>query len=1025
MRFFLLLSAFLIFPFLSHTQNSEFISKNKIVYFKSGLIGENNFFQKEFKKLGFNVVPEMHKIYTNVDKSGMVHTKYRQYYKGLEVTGADYVLHSKSGKVVKTTGLLFPGLDLDIRAEIAADNVKEIAVNYAIAERMTQEQQTGDDPEDYEAMTPVLCIVDKAFPDFSGQYILAYRIIVQNNNIERPYKKEIYIDANTGKKIFSEDKIHFESVPAKGESLYYGVVDFVTDSIGPSKYLLQDKERGNGIKVRNADNWQIFSDEDNYWEFEKEGERSAIDAYYATLAYYDFLKERFNRNSIDNAGFALEARVNVKGLVNAYWDGTGSIFGSGNCYRFGPLTSISIVGHEFTHGLTDYTSDLIYRKESGALNESISDIFGEALAYHLDSVRFSWELGKVIARHDTIRPIRSMRDPNATKDPKYYKGENWVTDAIDNYGVHSNSGVFNYWFYLLSEGGGGVNETGDTFDVKAIGIDKAIDIVYQLEANYLNMFSGYNDAYRFSLEAVKDLFGDGSIEMQNVLEAWKAVGIPKELSWEDKFNFEFIYNGEKNVDELLCISDFENFYFDIVNLNDTVFKAGIPMNIDIYFGKIKYSGTKIFIDSVFIDTVLTEDWKKNDTMRFTLNFDSDKYSMSNIILYLQFDVQLGAGSGAVNFQDIQNFQITNELYNLTGSIRFWKKINCQLEQTISDIGLGLYNGGCAKYDEALDTIYMIVENGTNDYKVVLEPYRVYNGRSYIFNILNSYFDFEQLDDISSYSIKIYYKHGDKEIFIAQKSLQDILVKSVYLDKKLTFSSSDDFYKYMTVDKSGYLISHEILLGKLHVFSDKTPEKLEDCLPYEDYFQQSRYNRMNITLCVDLDTFEKPYIAFDLEMKDSYHYTDNSDYSHMVDIFQNNDDLSGIMTSTGNAQKHIKLNLDKASSKSKVQFKFLSIGTNIYVDNVEIGDWSKDAVVDIEKNNSFIFNNPVQDYLRLTPVDMESSWSVRLYNAAGYLLYSKNNITGEWNIEMPYPQGMYFFRIIDKKGNVFRGKVVRN
>ena len=138
-----------------------------------------------------------------------------------------------------------------------------------------------------------------------------------------------------------------------------------------------------------------------HWDLTNEDQNEiALDAHYSTTAFYDMMNERYGWSGIDGLGGELVSRVHVNGkyYVNAYWDGNRANFGNGDCDRYAPLTTLAIVGHEFMHGVTDYTSDLVYRNESGALNESMSDIFGKALEYYEDPQNFNWILGDIIRK---------------------------------------------------------------------------------------------------------------------------------------------------------------------------------------------------------------------------------------------------------------------------------------------------------------------------------------------------------------------------------------------------------------------------------------------------------------------------------------------------------------------------------------------------------------------------------------------------------------------------------------------------
>ncbi|MEZ4849341.1 MAG: M4 family metallopeptidase [Bacteroidia bacterium] len=143
--------------------------------------------------------------------------------------------------------------------------------------------------------------------------------------------------------------------------------------------------------------------------------------------------------------------------VNAFWDGTRMTYGDGDGVNYGPLVSADITGHEITHGVTEYSANLVYQRESGALNESFSDIFGEMIEFHATGSN-DWQMGTDIGIGGS-GAIRSMNNPNLYGDPDTYGGSNWYnpncgtpTQFNDYCGVHTNSGVQNKWFYILAAG---------------------------------------------------------------------------------------------------------------------------------------------------------------------------------------------------------------------------------------------------------------------------------------------------------------------------------------------------------------------------------------------------------------------------------------------------------------------------------------------------------------------------------------------------------------------------------------------
>ena len=207
--------------------------------------------------------------------------------------------------------------------------------------------------------------------------------------------------------------------------------------------------------------------------------------------------------------------------TNATWNGMFARFGDGGG-NDDPLTALDVVAHEYTHGLTDFTADLVYMDEPGALNESYSDIYGTAVEFFADPATAEWMIGE-----DFIATggFRSMNDPKSLGDPDTYLGANWVTGAGDNGGVHTNSGVQNYWFYLLTVGGSGLNDNTEYYEVEGLGMDSAAVIAYQNLAYYLMVNSQYIDARMGGIQSARDLYGECSDAVSSVTNAWHAVGV--------------------------------------------------------------------------------------------------------------------------------------------------------------------------------------------------------------------------------------------------------------------------------------------------------------------------------------------------------------------------------------------------------------------------------------------------------------------------------------------------------------------
>lgn len=261
---------------------------------------------------------------------------------------------------------------------------------------------------------------------------------------------------------------------------------------------------------------------------EPTGDAATDEAYDGLGATYTLFAEAFGRASIDGAGLPLLATVHYgKQYDNAFWDGNQMVFGDGDGQVFGRFTSsLSVIGHELGHGVTQYTSDLTYQGQSGALNESVSDVFGALVEQHSkgqSAAEASWLIGEGLFT-DQVQgnALRSMKAPGTAydddvlgKDPQPGHMDDFEETQDDNGGVHLNSGIPNRAFYLAATAIGGN------------AWDQAGTIWYETMAGDL-VSSGATFAEFAAATATTavELFGAESTEHIAVIDAWSTVGLP-------------------------------------------------------------------------------------------------------------------------------------------------------------------------------------------------------------------------------------------------------------------------------------------------------------------------------------------------------------------------------------------------------------------------------------------------------------------------------------------------------------------
>ncbi|MCY0999955.1 M4 family metallopeptidase [Myxococcus sp. MISCRS1] len=321
---------------------------------------------------------------------------------------------------------------------------------------------------------------------------------------------------------------------ADDTSIYSGKVALETKKQADGTYTLEDGTRGKGVATYDARNQEEASgqtqikDDNNVWgeATDPERNRAAVDAHYGAAMTYDFLKNILGRDSIDGKGEKLVSYVHVsENFVNAYWDGEKMSYGDGDGVDSGPLTALDIAGHEIAHGLTERTAGLIYRGESGGLNEAFSDIMGAGVEWYASTqnpaVKFNWTIGETAwtpTNGDDTDGLRYMDDP---------KKDNYSIDNYKDYPkqteVHGSSGIANNAFYLLANGG--TNRTSKIEVKDGIGMEKGLKIYYRALAHYMTPSTTFAQARTATIKAATDLYGADSAEVAKVKESWTAVGV--------------------------------------------------------------------------------------------------------------------------------------------------------------------------------------------------------------------------------------------------------------------------------------------------------------------------------------------------------------------------------------------------------------------------------------------------------------------------------------------------------------------
>ncbi|MCH8331151.1 MAG: M4 family metallopeptidase, partial [Bacteroidetes bacterium] len=455
------------------------------------------------------------------DELGFKHFRYQQYFKETPLDFTMFILHTTDGMVHSMNGMLVKDVPNNSTPAVSEETALSIALTNVDATLWKWQAENTTIPAGELVYVPV-------DGDFANTVNLAWKFDIYA--YEPLYKADVYVDAISGEIIFEHDMIHTVNVNGQAVTGYSGLVNVVTDSIGTNSFRLRETARGNGIETYDMKKGTSygaavdFTDSDNYWDnVNTDLDQYATDAHWGSQMTYDYFWNIHSRNSIDDNGFKLVSYVHYgNNYNNAFWNGVYMTYGDGSSGK--PYQALDVCGHEITHGLTSNTSNLIYSRESGAMNESFSDIFGCTIEFYTKGSGGNWLMGE-----DLGNTFRNLLNPKAKNDPNCYMGQYWHTAATDNYGVHTNSGVQNHWFYILSEGKTGVNDNLDAYSVNGLGILAASEIAFRNNTVYLIPTSDYDDARFFSIQATIDFYGSCTAEVVETANAWYAVGVGVEF----------------------------------------------------------------------------------------------------------------------------------------------------------------------------------------------------------------------------------------------------------------------------------------------------------------------------------------------------------------------------------------------------------------------------------------------------------------------------------------------------------------
>lgn len=526
---FFAISLFISGPSFAQTLTSFHVyneTKNKLEAFSllKEALGLSNLFE-------FRLINDISPI---KDEMGFQHERYKQYYNNIIIENSDIIVHKNDDNIISANGECLKRCEIDTTNIIGLREAIYIVKNHVNA-------KYKDIPKELVKIDSTMGLVIFV-NEIDSTVHLSYKI--KAFAMDFLISENFYIDAHTGSIISYASNIFHEIGVA--DTRFSGEQTISTHQTN-SGFILKDMTRGHGVETRNLNHSLNFNasseyiDDDNHWtasEYHNSNrDDGALDAHWGAMMTYDYFKQVHARNSYDGNDSKLKNYVHARSPYylsdNAAWiqDSNCMIYIDGYYLNNNILSTLDIVGHEIGHGICQYSAKLKYKGETGAINESLSDIWGACIEAWATNDKQTYVCGE-----DLGTPIRNMANPKIYNNPDTYGGSYWKdpTDtSYDHGGVHCNSGVMNYWFYLLSEGGSGTNDKGWNYSVSGITMNKAAKIVYRAETVYMTQNTNFINAREYTIAAAKDIYGSNSQEVQSVKDAWYAVGVWADLYIRD------------------------------------------------------------------------------------------------------------------------------------------------------------------------------------------------------------------------------------------------------------------------------------------------------------------------------------------------------------------------------------------------------------------------------------------------------------------------------------------------------------
>ena len=471
--------------------------------------------------------------------AGMQHRRYTQYYRGIEVLGGQIIQHFKGGRLASTTGVFYEAINIDTTPFLDANSAIQV---YRIHLARPEEPKKPDGSK-----LPMYPVTDRGdsskliiYPVTDQDYRLAYQVIANNGY---QYSMIGILDAKTGEIIREYSNIQTQDLTIGVGAGIHGQQFKLPTTYLNNLYWLADESNARPVNQYTVD-WRtidVASDADNDWVHD--GSLVNVHAYIGLT--YDYYYSVFGRHGIDDANLPIISFVHATGMSdNAGWNS-----GTNRMYFYDPgamnwqmAAALDVISHEYSHGITQYTSGLQSycdaNAQPGALNESFSDIMGTAVEAYWQSAgqgfdRSDWVVGEdIYSAFSASNYMRSLSDPNSKSDVFYgysylhpcHLSQCYVfpnTEEGDWGGVHFLATLYGHAYYLLAAGG---TNSVSGLSVSSIGIDKATKIFFRAWTYYLTPTANFLQAANALAQSAYDLYGGSSNEYTQTLNAMVAIG---------------------------------------------------------------------------------------------------------------------------------------------------------------------------------------------------------------------------------------------------------------------------------------------------------------------------------------------------------------------------------------------------------------------------------------------------------------------------------------------------------------------